>query len=180
MADRSRQKPDDWWKDPRVPDGYKPPDRGAGSREQDRPRLQRQPMPRQKPPQDQQQRQPSQPQPQPRRAGLMFGGEAQMVSAPVGPKPSWTGRGSVDATQEATKDPREFNRMMQGAFDAGRNGDTGALDSFPADTPMGRLLRREFQRGAASRGQDAQQQRTRERDAEQQRLQRRGLGLAGT
>lgn len=148
MADRSRQKPEDWWKDPRVPDGYRPPDRGPGSREQDRPRLRRVPNPQPKPPQDQQQqqRQPQQPQPQPQGRGIQLAASNQQADR----SRQWTGQGSVDASQEATKDPREFDRMMQGAYQAGMNGDRGALDSFP-DTPMGRLMRREYARGEAER-----------------------------
>lgn len=84
------------------------------------------------------------------------------------PKPP-SGTGSVDATQEATKSQPEFNRMMKGAYGAGFAGDEGAVQSFP-NTPMGKLLRREYERGVRAR--QAQEKRKKVQTSP------RGLGFA--
>lgn len=69
-----------------------------------------------------------------------------------------------DPYPEAYSNQAEFDRMMRGAFRAGDTGDDSAVGTYPASTPMGRLLRREYERG--------QQQRKR-----RERKQKQGLGF---
>ena len=59
-----------------------------------------------------------------------------------------SGQGSADAYGSAT--PDESARMLRGAFQAGINGDDGAMQSFP-NTPFGQRLRQEFMRGRNQR-----------------------------
>ena len=63
-------------------------------------------------------------------------------------KPQQRGEGSADAYETAT--PQEKDRMLRGAFQAGMNGDDGAMQSFP-NTPFGQRLRQEFMRGRQQR-----------------------------
>jgi len=88
-------------------------------------------------------------------------GPAQAATKPADPlenerKQRWRGRDAIDATSQAT--PPEFERMKRGAFFAGLNGDTGAVQSFP-DTSQGRALRAEYRRGMAERARREQMQR---------------------
>ena len=87
-------------------------------------------------------------------------GQSAELSAPK-PKDKWTGRDGLDGRSQ---NPRERDDMMRGAYWAGRNGDAGAAGSFP-NTPEGRAMRREYDRGR------------RDRDAEQRRK-RPGIGFA--
>ena len=59
-----------------------------------------------------------------------------------------SGQGSADAYEGAP--PEEVARMMRGAYQAGMNGDDGAMQSFP-NTPFGQRLRQEFMRGRQQR-----------------------------
>ena len=61
--------------------------------------------------------------------------------------------GGEDAYGEGYQNPEEFKRLMRGAYTAGKNGDTGALDSFPPNTPIGQLMRRAYNDGQRARGQ---------------------------
>lgn len=62
--------------------------------------------------------------------------------------PMGQGQGSPDPYGAAP--PQEQDRMLRGAFQAGINGDDGALQSFP-NTPFGQRLRQEFMRGRQQR-----------------------------
>lgn len=64
------------------------------------------------------------------------------------PQPRRDGQGSADAYGQAN--PQEQDRMLRGAFQAGINGDDGAMQSFP-NTPFGQRLRQEFMRGRQQR-----------------------------
>lgn len=64
------------------------------------------------------------------------------------PAPRRDGQGSADAYREAN--PQEQDRMLRGAYQAGINGDDGAMQSFP-NTPFGQRLRQEFMRGRQQR-----------------------------
>lgn len=59
---------------------------------------------------------------------------------------------SDDPYADAYQDPAHFKRMMEGAYRAGQSGDAGALDTYPPDTPIGRLLRRSYADGERTRG----------------------------
>lgn len=56
-----------------------------------------------------------------------------------------------DAYSEGYENPQEFQRLINGAYQAGRSGDRGAMQSFP-NTPIGDLMRRAYQDGARERG----------------------------
>jgi len=62
-----------------------------------------------------------------------------------------------DPYPEAYSNQAEFDRMMRGAHTAGYNGDTGAIESFPTDSPMGKTLRQEYERGRRRREKEEKQ-----------------------
>ena len=61
-----------------------------------------------------------------------------------------------DPFADAYKDPQQAQRILKGAYYAGRTGDDGPirdmLNGPMANTPMGKLIAREYQRGCAERG----------------------------
>ena len=72
-------------------------------------------------------------------------------AAPLQQKPKQPRRdGQGSADPYASPPPDESARMLRGAFQAGINGDDGALQSFP-NTPFGQRLRQEFMRGRQQR-----------------------------
>jgi hypothetical protein len=67
------------------------------------------------------------------------------------PRRDWSGSDAIDPGQ----DPREQARMIQGAYQAGRTGDTGAQGSFP-NTPFGRKQRAAYEQGRRDAARQAQ------------------------
>lgn len=63
----------------------------------------------------------------------------------------WNGSDAIDPGQ----DPRDQKRMLDGAYQAGRSGDTGAQGSFP-NTPFGRRQRAAYERGRREAARSAQ------------------------
>lgn len=65
------------------------------------------------------------------------------------------GAPSDDPFAQAYQDPREFQRIVSGAYQAGATGDRGpeAIINGPySKTPLGRLMKRAYEQGKASRG----------------------------
>lgn len=67
------------------------------------------------------------------------------------PSRGWTGSDTTDAYRAAG--PRERAAMQRAAYQAGRNGDTGAAESFPPGSPE----RAAYERGARERAAASRQ-----------------------
>lgn len=72
-------------------------------------------------------------------------------------KKQMEGPDSDEGFPAAYEDPEESDRMIRGAYQAGVNGDDQAIKPIIygpyGQTPMGKLMRRAYEEGKASRGQ---------------------------
>lgn len=94
-------------------------------------------------------------------AGRIRRGEAYETGDPdvdeFARKKQMEGPDADEGFPAAYEDPEESDRMIRGAYQAGVNGDDQAIKPIIygpyGQTPMGKLMRRAYEEGKASRGQ---------------------------